>query len=169
MSDAAAPLVPKDGVITISDGAGTPLTVEVMYENGNLSISDLVAGNWDTQVFYDRGVPYASRATTKKEIKVSFKCDAVNLTGAASPLEAFRKTGTWASATSTLPTSNGGSEVHMVQISWAGERSNFGATADASIVLKKVRVTSSFNEGTPGELSFEGVAYVFSDSDVAIT
>lgn len=169
MADAAAPLVPKDGTITVSDGAGTPLTVEVKYEDGNLSIDDLAAGNWEIQKFEDRGTPYALRATTKKEVKVSFTCHAVNLTGANSVLEAIRKTGTWAAATSTLPIASGGSEVHCVQVSWAGERSDFGATADAAVVLKKCRLVGSLKEGTPGELSFQGSAYVFSDTDVAIT
>ena len=169
MSDAVAPLVPKDGSLVIYDGAGSPLSVTLAYTDGDLKIDEITQGNWETQVFEDRGTPYAVRATKKKVIKVSFSCHAVNTVGANSPLEAVRKTGTWASATSTIASSAGGSEVHCVKMVWTGERSNFGASADSTFTLAKVRVTGSFAEGTPGTFSFQGEAYIFSDSDFAIT
>jgi len=169
MANATVPLVPRDGSLVISDNTGTPLTVTVQYTDGDLKISDIVQGNWEAVVFEDRGVPYSLRASKKKTIKVSFTCHAIMTVGSASPLEAIRKTGTWASAVSMLATAAGGSEIFLVQLVWTGERSDFGASADASFTLKKVRVTASFNEGVPGTFSFEGEAYIFADSDFAIT
>lgn len=168
MANAAAPLVEADGTITAYDGAGTPLTEVLQYEDGDLSISDLNQGNMETQVFMDRGEFYAIRKTARRAVKVSFTCHAVNLVGAF--LDAVRMTGAWASATSTLPTSKGGSEVHCIKLVWSGERTNFGASADASVTMNIVRITSvSFKEGRPGTLSFEGEAYAFATSDIVIT
>lgn len=168
MPDAAAPLVPRDGALVASDGAGSPLTSTLLYTDGDLKISEIAQGNWETQVFEDRGTPYSIRGVKKKTLKVSFTCHAVNTVGANSFLEVIRKTGTWASATSTIATSAGGYEIHTVQLVWTGERSNFGASADSSFTLKKVRLTAGFSEGTPGTLSFEGEAYIFADTDFAI-
>lgn len=167
MADAAVPLIPRDGTLVLSDGAA--LTLTVLYTDGNLKIGNLSQGNYVVQAFKDRGTAYSLRGVEKQEITVSFDCHAVMTVGASSPLEAIRKTGTWASATSTTPIANGGSEVHTVQAVWTGERSNFGATADASVTIKKIRFTGSFSEGTPGMLSFEGIGYLFADTDIAIT
>jgi len=167
MADAVAPLIPRDGSLVLSDGAA--LTLTVLYTDGDLKIGNISQGNLVVQAFKDRGTPYSLRGTEIQEISVSFSCHAVMTVGASSPLEAVRKTGTWAAATSTTPSASGGFEVHTVQAVWTGERSNFGATADSTLTLKKVRFTGSFSEGTPGMFSFEGIAYIFAGTDFAIT
>ena len=169
MTMAANPLIPNDGVITIEDGAATPLSVIVKYEDGDFSLSDIAEGNSDVQLFLDRGVPYSLRKTTKKVLKVSFSCHAVALGDGSvgNPLDAIRKKGAWAAATSTFGDASS-TDAHCVRIKWVGERTDFNATADAHVYLEKVRITSSFAEGTPGKLSFEGEVYVTEDADVDI-
>ena len=50
MSDAAAPLIPRDGSLVFSDGAGTPLTCTLAYTDGDVKIDGITQGNWETQV-----------------------------------------------------------------------------------------------------------------------
>ena len=154
MAIAATPLVPKDGTITISDGAGTPLSFEVTYEDGDFQIAGLAAGDWEVETFYDRGIPYSVRNIKRKSYEFTFTCHAVALSNASSGviLDVVRKAGTWASATAV----NTAGDAHLVKVVFRGERTDLGATADSLLNLFECHLQADFSEGVPGKLTIKG-------------
>lgn len=157
MALAQAPLVPKDGTLVITDNAGTPLSLTVQYEDGDFSIDNMQEDQWEVQTFLDRGTPYSVRRTEKSPLSFSFSAHAVALLGdgtTAGLADVVLKKGVWASASSKLPTANG--DAYLVQVAWTGERSDFGASADAGLTLKYCRLKMSFAEGVPGKINITG-------------
>ena len=164
MSLANTPLIPADGVLVLSDASGTPKTVTISYTDGDLKIDGIAADSSDITVFESRNVPYAARNTGRKRIKVTFSCHALDLANgsAGTPLDAIRGTGNFSGGTSTWTAG----DARFLRCTWTGERTAFGSTADASIVLKKVRFDGSFSEGIPGKLEFSGEAIIV-DADTS--
>lgn len=167
MAFAGAPIVPTDGTLVISDGAGSPLSVTVTYEDGNFSFTGMNQGVMDTVVFMDRGRPYSIRKEKNRPIPFSFTAHALSMVG--DPGSACFKKGTWASATSTLPAASGGSEVFCVKLVYTAERTDFGASTDSTATFLICRITDvDFAEGMPSTFTIKGEAYVFSDSDIVL-
>ena len=54
MAYSTVPKTKRDGKITLKDGTGTPVTLEVAYEDGNFSFSQQ-AQNYSQLVIMDRG------------------------------------------------------------------------------------------------------------------
>ena len=55
----------RDGTIVLSDGTGTPLTVTIQFENGDLSISGTNQGNYEHTKYLDRGELGSIRKTNR--------------------------------------------------------------------------------------------------------
>lgn len=167
MALAANPLIPNDGVITINDGAALAFTLD--YEDGDLAFSEISEGQKNYEMFFKRGRFYAARKTQDSPVEVSFSCHAVGFTDAAqaSILDIVRKAGLWAAASSTLPIAAG--DLYCVKLTWRGERTDLGGTADSSVVMKYFHPTAAFAEGTPGKWSIKGVLLPFSTDYLAWT
>lgn len=163
MSNSANPLIPVDGVITITDGTGTPLSFSAAYEDGDFKVGPLNAGQQTRQSFKSRGKTYSVRDVEDMDITFSFTCHATQILGdgtTATIADVVLKKGPWASATSILPAANGDS--YLLTVKWTGERSDLGATADNTITLKYCALDLEFAEGVPGTLSISGTAYCLS-------
>lgn len=169
MTVAANPFVPKDGIITITDNTGTPLSYVVIYEDGDFQFGPIMEGQWEVQEFKDRGVPYAVRKVEKMSIPFSFTAHATGVIGDGTTAllgDVAAKLGVWASATSKLAATNG--DAYLLQIAWSGERSDLGATADSSVTFKYAHLKLSFAEGIPGKMSIEGIAFALSTDFMTI-
>ena len=168
MSLALNPTVPRDGVITITDGAS--LSSTVVYEDGDFVASGFREGQMATQVFKDRGIVYAFRKIEDQPFEGKFSCHVIGFKGdgaTAVLLDIVRRADTWASYTSTLPSTAG--DVRTVQIAFLAERSNLGATADSGTTFKYCEITdASFEEGTPGKLSISFTAHPFSNDYITV-
>lgn len=170
MALAAVPIIPRDGVLTIKDGAGTPLSYAIPYTDGDFSLNGIVEDQVEVQVFQNRGQNYAFRKVSDQNLEFSFTAHAHAILGdgtLAGLYDVLAKKGVWASATSTLPAASG--DAFCVSLTFAAERSNFGATTDASVVLKYCRLAGDFQEGVPSTFSFSGTAYKFSTDYLTIT
>lgn len=169
MANAANPLIPVDGSITITDGAA--LSLVVSYEDGDLNIASLNGQNQKSFVsFKSRGKTYSVRAVEDVDIEFSFTCHAVGIIGDGTTAligDVALKKGVWASATSKLPTASG--DAYLLQVKWQGERSNFGAAADSAVTLKYCSLTMDFSEGVPGKISIKGTCYPISTDYLTIT
>lgn len=169
MAIAANPIIPKDGVLTISDGAGTPLTFAVPYTDGDLQLAGVRKGGMQTQAFKTRGQTYSVRETEDAPVAFSFNCHFNGLDDATSAamLDIVAKLGTWASATSTLPTSAG--DAWMVQLAWAIEGTARGSTSDHSLTFKYCTIQADIQEGVPSTLSISGEAhYILGDANSVV-
>lgn len=164
---ASTPLIPNDGVIVITDGAA--LTFTLNFEDGDLSFSEIAEGQKNYEMFFHRGRFYGARKTQDSPVEVSFSCHAVGFTDAAqaSILDVVRKGGLWAGALSTLPI--GAGDLYCVRLTWTGERTNFGGTADSSAVMKYFHPTAAFSEGTPGKFNIKGVLLPYSTDYLTYT
>lgn len=169
MSLAAVPIIPRDGVLTIKDGAGTPLTYALPYTDGDFSMSGIVEDQSAVQSFKNRGRTYSVRKTEDQDLEFSFTCHCHALLGdgtTAGLYDVLAKKGVWAAATSTLPAASG--DVFCVTLVFTAERSNFGATSDVSVTLKYCHMSGDFQEGIPSTLSISGTAYSLSTDYLTI-
>jgi hypothetical protein len=67
-----------------------------------------------------------------------------------------RKTGAWASAVSTL---GANADAMTYKLTWVCEGTNFGDTADHTLVMDSCRITISISEGDPNSFSVSGIVY----------
>lgn len=169
MALATTPLVPKDGTITFTDGAA--LSYVLLYEDGDLQVSDLKEGQLVTQVFKDRGIPYSARDVERDEaIEFSFTAHAIAIVGdntTATLGDVVLRQKVWSAATSTMPAASG--DVYTVQMAWIGERTDLGGTTDSGLTLKYCRLSMDFAEGVPGKLSVKGRAICYSTDYLTVT
>jgi hypothetical protein len=162
MSNAATPFVPKDGKITIADNTGTPKTLVIPYEDGDLQISGLEASQQSHQEFRARGKVYSVRTVEDRPIEFTFTCHATQFLSdgtTATPFDVAMQLGVWSSAVTMSPNTG---DAFLVKVTWTGERTNFGATADNTVVYKYCRLEVDFAEGMPGKFTVKGTAYNFS-------
>jgi len=164
MADKNFPSIMQDGVLTIRDGAGTPLEFEVEFEDGDFSISDLRQGGQDIQEFEDRGNVYAARKIGRKSKQFSFTCHALRFkregSGNTHINDIVQKQGAWSAATSTGAAY---SDVHMVEVEYKIKRSDLGESTDSKITLAYCSLSSGFQDGVPGKISINGVCHAFTD------
>ncbi|HYF53370.1 MAG TPA: hypothetical protein VEA41_03845 [Salinarimonas sp.] len=175
MAMATIPLIPNDGVLLINDGAGSPLSYAIVYEDGDFTLGGLKKSQKEVQEFLDRGRFYSVRETNDVSIDWSFSCHAIAMLGdgvTASPTDVFLKLGVWSAATNLLPAAAGGgaSGVWCVKMTFTGERTDYGATADTTAVLKYCHAESlDFGEGIPGKWSLKGKLYCHSTDYLTLT
>ena len=159
----ATPTLSRDGTLEIFDGAGTPLNLSVEYTDGDFKGPPFMQDQADVQAFESRGDIYAVVKVGRKPQTFSFSAHVTSADGLTSSsvdcvLDAVRKTGLWASATSTG--SNFGN-AHMLRVKWTCGSTGF------IVDLKKCTLQASVEEGMPNKLSVEGTWYPLEDSDVS--
>lgn len=170
MSLGTNPVITKDSTIVLSDGTGTPVTLTVPCDNGNLKISKFAQGDQEVQAFKYRGVTRALRKIGDIEgYDISFDCDLVGLTDAATGnvLDWFRKTGVYASNTSTLPASAG--DVHTSKLKFTVEGTDRGASADGNVEFSYFHGSAEIEEGIPTKLKISGKAYIIAGTGATFT
>lgn len=168
--NAATPIIPRDGVLVISDATGTPLTLTIAYMNGSIKLSSLNASQKTKQIFLANGTVYAARDVDDQPYSFEFTADAVHFKGDATTAtlwEVAMKQGVWSSATSTLPSTAG--DVYCLTCTWTIERTNFGGTADNVVALKYVYFDLDFSEGVPSQFSLKGTCIPYSSDHMTIT
>lgn len=170
MSDKAFPIIPKDGKVTIFDGAGSPLSYEVMYEDADFQGPELSEGLEDVQEFMDRDTVYAVRKVGRKPKNFTFTCHAMRFardgSGNTHINDVVLKKKAWASATSTAESY---SDAFMVKVVFEAERTDFGESSDTSITMLYCRLTAGFQEGAPGKFSISGTIYPFTENAITVS
>ena len=149
----------RDGTILIEDGTTpTPISVTVQYEAGDFSISGLSESNTEVTTYLDRGDLGSVRKTSRTFPTFSFSAHMTDLSDATNKTlwDAVNKTGAFASATSTLGTS---SDVYSLKVTLTVEGTNFGDSADHTLVLTNCHLTIDFAEGDPNSFTLNGTVY----------
>lgn len=149
-------MVPRDGTITLSDATGTPISMDVTYEDGDFTWDGMEEGYYNIEVFKDRGVPYSARKTDVQDLTWGFSAHATDFTDATEKtlMDACRKAGAWAAGVSKL---GANADVWALQVKFTVERSNYGGT-DNYVQIAKNRLNCGFAEGVPGKFSVKGRA-----------
>jgi len=143
----------RDGTIVLSDGTGTPLTVTVQFENGDLSLSGTNQGNYEHTKYLDRGELGSIRKTNRMFPTGSFTCQMTDLSDATDRLiwDIVNKTNSFSAAVSTLGTD---ADLYTLKIVLTIEGSNFGGgEADHVLNLNNCRCSIDFAEGDPNSFT----------------
>jgi hypothetical protein len=148
----------RDGTLVFADGTGTPLTLPIVYEAGDFSIDNLNEGLVDTTAYLDRSEFATLRKTNRVFPSFSFTAHMTDLSDATDKLlyDLARKTGAFASAVSTL---GANADAMTYKLTFTVEDTNFGDSADHTMVLNDCRITLSFSEGDPNSFSVAGIVY----------
>lgn len=142
----------RDGSIQAKDGTGTPLTVTVQFENGDLSLSGTNQGNYEHTKYLDRGELGSIRKTNRMFPTGSFTCQMTDLSDATDRLiwDIVNKTGAFASAVSTL---GANADLYTLDIVLTIEGTNFGDSADHVLTMEDCRCSIDFAEGDPNSFT----------------
>lgn len=152
MAESSIPKVPRDGSLTLEDGtAGTPNTYTVQYSDAVTLTDNKVEAihvfNRGTRVYTRKGndgIPTISFTV----VQASFT-DAS--TGGGTALDAWNKTGAFASWVKQLSTV----EHHNLKLTFTVEGTDLGDSADHTAVATGCRLVSfDFSEGDPNQLTF---------------
>ena len=148
----------RDGTLTFTDNTGTPLSMSIVYEAGDFSIDNLNEGLVETTAYLDRGEFATLRKTNRVFPSFSFTAHMTDLSDATDRLlyDLARKTGAWAAAVSTL---GANADAMTYKLTFTVEGTNFGDSADHTMVLNDCRITLSFSEGDPNSFSVSGIVY----------
>lgn len=147
------------GALSLADGTGTPVTLTVSYDKGDLQLSGLGAVLNDLVHVTRRGKYVSSAHGARRFPTVSFSAFTTNFVGSSttapgSLLEFLTGKGAYSANISTL----GSGRPMAVKLTLTIEGSNFGDSADETVVMNNVLVeTINFNEAEDGNtLAFEG-------------
>jgi hypothetical protein len=137
--------------VTIKDGAGSPLSRTVGPGPGDWKAGSLEHGNYKALPVLDRGAFYELTPGDDNEIQVSGSIFVDGDQTGTSVIDAFLKTGDWASATTTDP---GGT-------TWAFTMviiENYGGVTN-TYTFSKCRGTASWSEADQNKLDFAVTCY----------
>ena len=164
----SVPIISRDGTIAISDATGSPITLTVQYEDGDLSVDGFQEANMSVVPLMDRGVIYALRKDKEEPISFSFTAHATDFTDATEKtvIDAFCKTGAFAAGVSQLGAS---ADVWAVKLTFTAEQTNYGAGSDGTIVLTYCVAKVKFDEGVPGKFAVSGTAYLIASAGISRT
>lgn len=161
MAVLSAVMVPRLGSWTLEDATGTPIKVSVTYDRGDIKIGPLRAGHLKQEVIQVRGIDTFLAETAEEEVRISGSCYITDFTDATEKLvmDAFMKTGAFASGVSTIGANRGwGLKWVYTQDSTA-----YGAGTDSVITATKVcDLSGEFSEDGTGLFTFS--ARVFNPS-----
>jgi len=148
----------RDGTLLFADNTGTPLTLPIQYEAGDFSIDNLNEGLVETTAYLDRGEFATLRKTNRVFPSFSFTAHMTDLSDATDKLlyDLARKTGAFGSAVSTL---GANADAMTYKLTFTVEGTNFGDSADHTMILNDCRITLSFSEGDPNSFSVAGIVY----------
>lgn len=164
MAYSTIPKVRRDGKITLKDGSGVAVTLEVQYEEGNLSFD--LAKPADQTVIRDRGsIVTVRKGDDQPAATGSFSAFMRQFTSssAGSILDFVNATGAYASNEGVARHDKGRIPVleeYAIDISFMVEGSDFGDTdGDHEVVLKSCICTASFSEGDPSTFTINFTSY----------
>jgi hypothetical protein len=148
----------RDGTITIRDGTGTPLDIVVQYEGGDFSATGFNQGNYEKNVYLDRGEFGSLRKTNRTFPTFTFSAYMTDLSDGTNEnlWDMINKSGAFASAVSTLGAS---ADVYTLEVILAVEGTNYGDASDHTLTLDDCVLSIDFAEGDPNKFTVSGTVY----------
>lgn len=149
--------VRRDGTLKLQDGAGSPVTLTIDYEDGNFTANNL-AEDSDRIVIRDRGTIVGLRKGDDQVGSLSFSVHFREFSnqGAATLLDFCNGLASGSALTST---GGSGFEQFLCTVSMEIEGTDHGDNADATCNFLKVLLTADFSEGDPDVLNVQGEVY----------
>jgi len=149
----------RDGKITLTDGTGTPQSLEIQFETGDISIT--IPGP-TVNNFLDRGkfgpTPQV-RFGDDQPCTWSFTANLLQVTDSAAALLTDIVTNGGFFASDWVSTLSANAEVKTVKMRFDIEGTDHGDAADHFIELDHCFVTGSISDGDPMTISISGTAF----------
>lgn len=161
--------------IIVKDGAA--LTYDPSLFDGTTTISSMGRKQRAVRAYGTRGRLKSVRHTERVYPTLTITIQAANYSGTvnvdgasetASPLDVFTRSGTWSSATSTLPVNLGGTDVFCVDIEVILEGTDLGEGSDHTITLHSVHGVPQLVIGEPVTYQIECTVYEGITGDISI-
>ena len=150
----------RDGVLTLKDGTGTPVTLEISYEEGNVTFDTPKAAQ---SVIRDRGaIVNVRKGDDEPSATGSFSAYFRQFTDASEAgdiLDFINKTGNYSSNVSTGSTGTPYVEFYCIDIEYICDSSLSGDADDHIATLSKCVCTASFTEGDPSSFTINFTCY----------
>ena len=160
MAYSVVPKTKRDGKIELIDGTGSPVILEVAYEDGNFSFSQ--PNEFSELVVMDRGNFSAIRKQDQQAITGSFSFHFREFTDTlelGSIRDFINQSGAY-----TLNNSTGGAGVpyvehYCIDLRYTAEGTDFGDAADHTVTLSKCVCSLDFAEGDPSAFTLNFTCY----------
>ena len=160
MAYSSLPKTRRDGVITLKDGTGVAVELEIAYEEGNLTFDTPKAAQ---TVIRDRGtISTVRKGDDEPTASGSFSAFFRQFTDgseAGSILDFINQTGNYSSNTSTGSTGTPFVEFYCIDIVYQVDATSLGDDAATSATLSKCVCTASFTEGDPSSFTINFTSY----------
>jgi hypothetical protein len=159
MAYSTIPKTKRDGVITLLDGTGTPVTLEVAYEDGNFTFSD--PQQFSELVVMDRGNFAAIRKQDEQAKTGSFSFHFRQFTDASeagSIRDFISQSGFYNGNISTGLTGTPFVEHYTIDIKYVADSPDL-AEADHEVTLSKCICSLDFSEGDPSAFTLNFTCY----------
>lgn len=160
MAYSVVPKTKRDGVIQLRDGTGVPVTLDVAFEDGNLTFSQ--PQQFSELVVMDRGSFSAVRRQDEQAITGSFSFhfrQFADSSEAGSVRDFINKSGFYSSNISTGGTGTPFVEHYCIDIRYTAEGTDFGDDADHQVTISKCVCSLDFSEGDPSTWTLNFTAY----------
>ena len=160
MAYSVVPKTKRDGVIQLRDGTGVPVTLDVAFEDGNLTFSQ--PQQFSELVVMDRGSFSAVRRQDEQAITGSFSFhfrQFADSSEAGSVRDFINKSGFYSSNISTGGTGTPFVEHYCIDIRYTAEGTDFGDDADHQVTISKCVCSLDFSEGDPSTFTLNFTAY----------
>lgn len=152
----------RDGILKLEDNTGAPLIHTVQYEDGDFSAEGFQQANtnimYEVAEYFDRGDFNTARRTMQKLPTFQFTAHFTDLSDATDKLlwDCVLKTGAFAAGVSYLGAT---ADVWALKLTWTIEGTNYGDSADHTLVLGKVAPAIAVSEGDPNKFTITGKVY----------
>ena len=161
MAYSTVPKTKRDGTIQLRDGTGSPVTLDIAYEEGNFSFSE--PNEFSELVIMDRGTISTVRKQDQSVITGSFSAyfRQFSDSGEAGSMRDFiNKSGFYSGNVSTGTTGTPYVEHFCIDIRYQVEGTDLGDDADHTVTLSKCVVSSlDFSEGDPSAFALSFTCY----------
>ena len=156
------------GSITIKDGTGSPLTVAADFDQGDFSVSGLMANLKESAVYQTRGVVRSVRHTERSFPSISFTALMSEFSDASggTMLNMIAGTAPFAARVSTLGAS---ADVITFDVVIVIEGTDLGDSADATLTFEDVALAVDYTGGDPSQFSVSGTVYGGITGDLTIS
>jgi len=160
MAYSTVPKMRRDGKITLKDGTGTPVTLEVSFEEGTLAFTPTKPAQ---VILRDRhAITNVRRGDEEPAASGSFSIYLREFTDSAnlgSVLDFVNKTGAYAANVSTGASGSPQIEEYCIDIEYTIEGTDLGDDADHTATLSKCICDVAFSEGDPSTLTINFVSF----------
>lgn len=159
MAYSTIPKMKKDGTIVLKDGTGSPVTLTVAYEEGNLQFTPTKAAQ---VIIRDRNViTNVRQGDEEPSVSGSFSIFLRQFTDtgeAGAVLDFVNKQGHYSSNVSTGETGTPQVEEYCIDIQYSIDGASLGES-DQTVTISKAICNVSFSEGEPSVLTIDFVAF----------